>query len=473
LRISLPHIGTRTQLARTEKSVVEWSVRPGKFVSIEKISLFSPQESHAHPIQGTSEPRSTSPDQPARPSLVASLKSISIPPNWREALRWAFIATLTLRLGLGLVMGAAWLVAKPYLPVEAYSNSALYDGLPVPFTSPADAALGVWVRWDAVHHLNLARLGYFQASEGDSVFFPLFPALTRLASLLTGGDYTIAGLVISTLACVAALALLYMLAETYYGTLPAKWAIVVLAAFPTAVFLVAPYSESLFLSLTLAAFLAARKRRWWLAGVMGFLAGLTRPNGMIISAAFMLLALQEWREDRPRLLGRRSVSMLGGISLPLIGGLAFLAWRSANGFPPISQILEEYSGLVMADPLTGLTTAITQWLRVHDLPTTLDVASALGFIALIAFMVMRPRWRRAEWITFAAANMLLFLSKRSFVASSLQSMSRYVLVLFPVFIVVGDWLSSRSRWTRLLYTVLSGAMLILLSVAYSLWLFVG
>ncbi len=370
-------------------------------------------------------------------------------------------------------MGAAWLVAKPYIPVEAYSNSTLYDGLPVPFTSPADAALGVWVRWDAVHHLNLARLGYFQVSEGDSVFFPLFPALTRLTALITGGDYIIAGLVVSTLACVAALTFLYMLTETYYGPNAAKWAVAVLATYPTAVFLIAPYSESLFLSLILAAFLAARMRRWWLAGTTGFLAGLTRPNGMIISAAFLLLAWQEWREDRPSLLERRTVSLLGGLLLPLAGGLAFLAWRSASGFPPISQILEEYSGLVMADPLTGLIAAIAQWLRVHDLPTTLDVASALGFIILIVIMVLRPRWRRPEWLIFAGANMLLFLSKRSFVASSLQSMSRYVLVLFPAFIVLGDFLSSRGRNTRLLYTALSSAALIVLSMAYGLWIFVG
>ena len=74
---------------------------------------------------------------------------------------------------------------------------------------------------------------------------------------------------------------------------------------------------------------------------------------------------------------------------------------------------------------------------------------------------------------FAGANMLLFLSKQSFVASLLQSMSRYVLALFPAFIALGDWLSHRSRRARLIYIALSSTILIALSAAFSLWLFVG
>lgn len=137
---------------------------------------------------------------------------------------------------------------------------------------------------------------------------------------------------VSTLSCTLALALLYILTQSYFGPAAAKWSVVALAAYPTALFLIAPYSESLFLALTLATFLAARERRWWLAGGLGFLAGLARPNGMIISAA-LLLAWKEWREVRPSLFDRRFVSFLIGISLPLGGGLAFLAWRCANGFP--------------------------------------------------------------------------------------------------------------------------------------------
>ena len=395
------------------------------------------------------------------------------PKKWLQALKYAAIATLALRLGLGVVMAAAWIVARPHLPLEIFSDDSPYDGLSVPLTPTADAVLGVWVRWDAVHHLNLARLGYLQSSEGDSVYFPLYPALTRIAATLLGGNYILAGLLVSTIACMAALAILYVLSEGDYGPLTARWTVVALAAYPTALFLIAPSSESLFLGLVLASFHLARTRRWWLAGATGFLAGLTRPNGIILAAPLLFLAWQEWRQERPSLMSRKSASMLVGTALPLAGGLAFLTWRSMNGFPPVSQILETHSGLVMANPLAGLTAAVVQWFRVHQLPTTLDVASALAFIILIGLMAAHPRWRRGEWLIFAGANLLLVLFKQSFVASSLQSMSRYVLVIFPAFVFLGDLLSRSSTRLRLLYVTFSGGLLIFLSVAYTLWMFVG
>ncbi|HEY70012.1 MAG TPA: hypothetical protein G4O08_05445 [Anaerolineae bacterium] len=403
----------------------------------------------------------------------AHLQREVLPTSWRSALKWAVMVTLALRIGLGLVMGTAWMIVKPHLPTGALVSNELYDGLPVLSGTPLDAILGVWVRWDAVHHLNLARLGYFQAPAGDSVFYPLYPAVTRLTASLTGGDFIIAGLLVSTLACIFLLALLYRLAERHFGEETARWSVIVLAVYPLSLFLIAPYSESLFIALCLAAFLAAEDRRWWLAGIAGFLAALTRPNGILIPVGLAYLAWRQGHDQSTKVISRQSIPILGGLTLPVLGSLIFLAWRSASGFDSIGQILNDHSGLIMADPLTGLITAIGQWLRVHDLHTTLDVFSALIFIALIALMMVRPRWRRWEWIAFAGANMLLFLSKKSFIASSLQSMSRYVLVLFPAFILLGNLLAQRSRRTRLVTIALSSTGLIALSAAYTLWIFVG
>ena len=79
--------------------------------------------------------------------------------GWRAAWAWGVVLVLAMRLGLGLVMGATWLALKPYLPATLVADPRVYDGLPTYPTSPADAVLGVWLRWDAVHLLNLARLG--------------------------------------------------------------------------------------------------------------------------------------------------------------------------------------------------------------------------------------------------------------------------------------------------------------------------
>ena len=88
-------------------------------------------------------------------------------------------------------------------------------------------------------------------------------------------------------------------------------------------------------------------------------------------------------------------------------------------------------------------------------------------------MFANRRWRKGEWLIYLAINLLIFLSKESFQASSLQSMARYVSVLLPVFIALVDWLRSQSRLTRLICTTISSTIMIVLSTLYALWVFIG
>jgi hypothetical protein len=390
--------------------------------------------------------------------------------GWRAAWAWAIALTLGLRLGVGLMLAVAWTMVAPYIEAALSTDTRIYDGLPAYSEFPASIVLGVWQRWDAVHYLNLARLGYFGVSEGDSVFYPLYPLLVRLVAPAAANTYVLAGLIVSTLATVVTLACLYQLADRHYGPDTARWTAAALAAYPAGLFLVAPYTESLFLAFTLAAFLAAEDRRWAWAGVLGALASLTRGPGVFTAIALAWIAWRQWRESRAP---RQAVPMALGLALTAGGAVAFLWWRSAAGFRPVAEILRVYSGLEMIDPVRGLYYAVVQLAATPDQITALDMASGLAFAGLVAALVANPRWRRGEWVLYTLANLIVFFSKHSFVASSLQSMSRYVLVLFPCFIVLGDWLSARPPGARFLYLLLSSVGLMLLSVLYALWFFVG
>ena len=73
-----------------------------------------------------------------------------------------------------------------------------------------------------------------------------------------------------------------------------------LAVAPTSLFFGAVYSESLFLLLAVAAFLAAERGGFWQAGAAGGLALLTRSAGIALLPALVVLA---WRApDRRRAL---------------------------------------------------------------------------------------------------------------------------------------------------------------------------
>jgi len=95
--------------------------------------------------------------------------------GWRAAGAWAFVLAAALRVGLGLAMGVTWQIVKPNLAPGLLDNPAVYGDIGIPTTFPADALLGVWPRWDAIHHLNLALQGYSGVSEGDTVFYFIFP----------------------------------------------------------------------------------------------------------------------------------------------------------------------------------------------------------------------------------------------------------------------------------------------------------
>ena len=412
---------------------------------------------------------------------IVSMKAVNVltAGGWRAAWAWAVILVLALRMGLGAIMGAAWMVVRPSLPVELLTDLSKYDYLPIPTTFPGDAMLSVWVRWDAVHYLNLARVGYFGASEGDSVYYPLYPVAVRFVTWTTGGNYAAGGLLISTLAAVVMFACLYRITEGRYGADSARWTVVALAVYPTAFFLIAPFTEVLFLALTLGAFLAAHARRWQLAGVLGALASLTRGPGILTVAALAWIAWEQWCGDgRPLWLSwagiRRAMPVAIGLAMPLLGGLAFGWWRRVAGFPPMSGVLNQYSpGVAFTDPVSGLWLAIAQWITIHDLPTTLEVSSTLAFLGLSGAMLANRRWRRVDWLIYMGVNLSVLLSKHAVQASYLQSLARYVLALFPAFIVIGDWLAHRGPQVRFAYLTLSGALLIVLSALYALWWFIG
>jgi hypothetical protein len=359
------------------------------------------------------------------------LRRMSSLKGWKAACVWGFAATFGLRIGLGLVMAATWLVVKSFIPVSVLVDPTPYGKLMVHTTFPGDILLGVWVRWDAVHHLNLALRGYFDLGAGESVFYPFFSFLVNAVARLTSGDYTLGGLIVSTMGAFATFTCLYRLVDSIYGSGPARWSVVMLAVYPTSLFLIAPFSESVFLALTIGAFLAAYQRRWWISGGLGFFAGLTRGPGILTVLALAVLAWQQWK--------RRT-------DIPAVD-------------PPGRQL--------------SIINAIAQWLRVMDFYTTIDVWSAILFLALTSLMFFNPRWRRPEWLVYNIVNLITFLSKQSFMASSLQSASRYVLTLFPVFIILGDWLARRGHRIRFLYLTLSTLVLMVFGVLYSIWVFVG
>jgi hypothetical protein len=118
----------------------------------------------------------------------------------------------------------------------------------------------------------------------------------------------------------------------------------------------------------------------------------------------------------------------------------------------------------LVNPIQGLWLALSQSVMRPWYSTFLDISSAFIGLVLLAVMLRNPRWRRGEWIIFMALNLGVYLSKYQvfLLSSPLQSLARYALVLFPGFIIAGEWLSRQKKNRQILYLAINGILLLII-----------
>ncbi len=141
-----------------------------------------------------------------------------------------------------------------------------------------------WFRWDADNFTGIAMQGYWSDTEGWKriVFMPLYPMAVRIMTL---GfiDVKLAAMIVSWLCLGGVAVYLYKLVLLDADEAAARRAVKFLLIFPLAVFLGAPFAESMFLLLSLACRYHMRKWQFLLACTFGFLAALTRNVGVLLA----------------------------------------------------------------------------------------------------------------------------------------------------------------------------------------------
>jgi Dolichyl-phosphate-mannose-protein mannosyltransferase len=303
--------------------------------------------------------------------------------------------------------------------------------------------LEIWDRWDAPHYVDLALLGYRATDPGMAVidgyrraypgdlplyivFFPLFPWLMSAVAFVVR-DPIAAGFVVSGVASLFVAPLLYRLVRADYGRevgLLAAWFLLI---FPTAYFLHIGYTESLFLALVLGSFLAARTDRWWLAGILGGFAALTRINGLVLIPALLAEVWMAWDRDPEHRL-RREWAAIGLVAVGFAGYLA-LNLRVYGDPRAFLQIQHDHWYKSLAPPWDGIA-GVTSWLSGHEPIEAYKYGwMELAFIGLGAVgTVAAAFFARPSWFIWMAGNWLLFTS-----TSFVLSVPRYSLTLFPLF----------------------------------------
>jgi len=349
-------------------------------------------------------------------------------------------------------------------------------------------SMNIWSHWDGEHYVTLAMGGYLNPPDDISpAFFPLYPLLMRSFAELFGGPISqqalsVWGPLLSLIFLPFALYFIYQVALDVFDEGVAKGAVLALAFFPTTFFLNAAYTESLFLALSAGSLWAVRvKRDLLLACVLAGLASATRNVGVFLIVPLMYEWLKKIETYRWR-----------GVYLALAPGglLAYMGYLWVKiGDPLLFYSAQESWGRQATGPLDtagrAWESAVEGAGRLLDpglwaSPTLGNVADHLAgagdFFNLVFFVfavvVLLAGLRRLP-LSLTTYGLLLVAPATLFGTpeSPLMGAPRYVLVAFPVFIVLG--LLSRNKPLFGGWLALSAILSLALCALFVSWRFVA
>jgi hypothetical protein len=355
--------------------------------------------------------------------------------------------------------------------------------LDVPFGS-----MNTWSHWDGEHYVALAMGGYLHPPDNVSpAFFPLYPLLMRSFAELFGGPISeealsVWGPLLSLLFLPFALYFVYQIALDSFDERVARGAVLALAFFPTTFFLNAAYTESLFLALSAGSIWALRVRKDLLvACILAALASATRNVGVFL----VVPLVYEWIKDleRYRWRGIYLLAAPGGLLAymgylwvrfgdPLLFYSAQKSWgRQATG--PLDTAGRAWGSAVegagrLLDP--GL------WAE-PSLRNVADHLAGAGNFFNLAFFVLAVvallAGLRSLPLSLTVYGLLLVAPATLFGTpeSPLMGTPRYVLVAFPLFIVLG--LLSKYRPLLGGWLILSALASLVLCALFVSWRFVA
>jgi hypothetical protein len=387
-----------------------------------------------------------------RPTILARVN------DWRrtafssEAVRDALPTTISTRAGVLLV---------GFLAVVMFGYRT---DVPVPWRIHENEFLNLPARWDTGWYMGVAIEGYHWMPTRTSIqqniaFFPVYPMLMRYVSLFLGREVMWTGVLISWACFFWALVYLHRFVRERFTRDVATTATMLLACYPFALFFSTAYTESLFLLTLVAACHHFERGELWKAGCWGLVAGLSRPNGCLLSVPLALIAIRplwpiSWRQMRLRdwigIADRLAVAALPGIGMLMYS--TYIFFLTGHPFQWASQNAawgRVYRGLdaLFAEQAQSITDY-----GIYNYAATRTV-EALQLIAVLLFIA--TLWSVGRRIGIAYAALVAVNIIPPLLMGGLISMGRITSVLFPTFV----WLATSIPLTHRTAWIATFAML--------------
>lgn len=310
-----------------------------------------------------------------------------------------------------------------------------------------------WANFDGEHFIALAQFGYQQYTQAFFPFYPLLMSVGRYFSGETLLSLTVAGLLVSTTSLVTGLVFFYQLLRLDYEPKFSLLVVAILILFPTSFYFNAVYSESLFLMLITGSFLFFRKKNFLLAGIFGFLASLTRVFGVLLFISFLIEILIY------KIPIRKSFWTLL-IPFGLISYMAYLYYSTGDplAFYNLQLIVGEQHqrGIILFPQIAYRYLKIIFWSDLSALYTTILLEFATGIVFMLLPIIGYFKKIRLSYLFFAFFGYILPTIQGSF-----SSLPRYVLILFPSFIILGLMIKDLPKPLKICLAILSCVLLMI------------
>ena len=312
-----------------------------------------------------------------------------------------------------------------------------------------DNPLDWLIRWDAGWYLDLLRQGYvFDPTRMSNVnFLPFYPwSVKAIAWALPSLE--LAGYLVSNAFAFGAAALLWRFTAEITGrTAAAAGASAFFLFGPVSFFFSTLYAEATFLFLAVASLLAARRARWFVAGLLGLAAALTRSVGLllVVALAVEFLLRYPWRDYLRRLVFWRGLACcaLPGAGMFLYS--LYLGWAVSE---PNAYVISQAHGghgysyfwdTYVSRHFVGLP-AFHQWWY--------GTAVVVGVLLVLAGVLLRiPLSLTALGLAFVFLHLSI---------KTLDCLPRFWSVVVPFYVTLGE---IKARWPAL------GEVLLLSSAA--------
>ena len=304
--------------------------------------------------------------------------------------------------------------------------------------------------WDARAFVQVAHQAYSYSPY--TAFFPLWPFLIHYGGHLLGGlyplSYYLAGILLANICYFGVLVLLYLLLDEDFDASVARRTLFYLSFFPYAFFFFAGYSESLFLLLCLGAFVALQRGNalgWWLAGICGFLAALTRSAGIALAVPFLVVYIQRFWIPSERNSHTWLQRINGFIPVALIPGglLAYMVYLGITKGDPFifSSVQGVYWHRHLALPWSGWTATISTMLAYPITSLVFEKLVVDLIFTIIPIGALVISWRRIplHYSLFALTLILYTICFPITGTEPISSQPRFILTIFPIMVVFALW----------------------------------